>query len=288
MHKAKVEWWYITGQLSDDSGQRYFFQYTVFHWRKFIFRGYANHLAVTDIENGKHYFEETKRLISRKCNTVDNMLSCPGSILRLRDNHFSLSARGDSITFDLKLESKKDPVWHGEEGKISMGKPWRSKHNSYYFSYPMLRVSGSISIPDPGNINNKLNIQVNGEAWFDKQWGNFNPSSWFWTSIRFDDGDMAMLFYFPETGHREGTYMPASGEAFPFTGFTVSFFDRDGYDGTGWNVTFSDEREEYTILPELETPFQETLYGITYWEGLCKLLNENGAEVGWCVVEVNR
>jgi predicted secreted hydrolase len=165
-----------------------------------------------------------------------------------------------------------------------MGDNSDQKKDSYYYSFPYLVIKGVMTLPDPDEPGVMKEVKVSGEAWFDKQWGNFKPVTWYWSSVRFNDGDRAMLFYFPEQEHKEGTYIPEDKEAYPFVDFTVeSFEEKDSY--LKWTVYFSNRQAEYTIVPYLDIPFQSTRLGITYWEGMCRLLDENGQEAGWCVLE---
>ena len=47
-HAAPVEWWYFTGHLFTDAGDRYGFEFVVFKAHQGGITGYASHFAITD------------------------------------------------------------------------------------------------------------------------------------------------------------------------------------------------------------------------------------------------
>jgi len=137
--------------------------------------------------------------------------------------------------------------------------------------------------------NTITNIQVSGEGWFDKQWGNFKMLPWHWFSLRFDDGESIMLFNFLESGQRDGTYIPKDGIARPLQDFSAipdTIQENSSEIGMIWKVSLPIKDSIYFIEPVLRLPYQKTRFGITYWEGLCRLLDRNGKSKGWCVAEV--
>jgi predicted secreted hydrolase len=288
IHKAGTEWWYLSGMLTDEEGHGYFFQYTLFHGVRLTMRGYSIHIALTDLDAEKHYFEEIKNIPSGKCTIQEHNILCPNTSLRLFDDSITLLVQNDSIGFDLSMKILREPHWHGDNGVITMGDTTDRKQDSYYYSFPELAVTGQLTLPDAGIQGEMISVNVVGDAWLDKQWGNFNATPWFWSSIRFNDGDRAMLFYFPENGHKEGTLFAKDGKVIPFTGFDVDPVDSGQQNFDKWDVFFSDKQVEYTIKPYLNIPFQSSLLGITYWEGLCRLFDDKGNDAGWCVVEITR
>ena len=288
MHKAGVEWWYLSGKVADSTGHVYFFQYTLFHGMRLTFQGHSVHLAVSDLDNGRHYFEEENYVPSGKISTSSSLIRCQNSFIERNGDSIHLFARGDSTGLDLSMEILQDAIWHGSHGMISMGDTSDRGQDSYYYSFPSLSVNGTLSLPDPGDPGRWREIHVTGDAWFDKQWGDFKPVPWVWASVRFNDGGRAMLFYFPGSGHKEGTLIPTDGRAAAFTAFSVETVEDNGNGAMKWKVNLHGQQAGFFLEPYLDIPFHATRFGITYWEGLCRLLDENGNEEGWAVVEVNR
>jgi predicted secreted hydrolase len=246
MHKTKVEWWYASGRLTDVDGHDYFFQYTLFQGVLLNFRGYSRHLSITDLDLGKHYFEEKNTIPSGKCKSSHSLIDCRHSSLELLQDSILLDAQGDSLGFDISMKILRDPIWHGSDRVVSMGDPADPKQDSYYYSFPCLEVQGAIEIPDPDHPGKMKSIKVSGDAWIDKQWGRFKPVSWTWFSIRFPDGDRAMLYHFAGKGHMEGPYIPLDKDEYPFTGFEViTNGEKEG--NLSWNVEFHN-RGLYILL----------------------------------------
>ena len=64
----------------------------------------------------------------------------------------------------LSLKEEKPPVLHQGAGLVNLGEA----AESYYYSRPRPIVSGTISVC-------AREVPVTGSAWFDHQWGNFDP-----------------------------------------------------------------------------------------------------------------
>jgi predicted secreted hydrolase len=129
---------------------------------------------------------------------------------------------------------------------------------------------------------------VSGWSWFDRQWGTFQQKGWDWFSLRFFDGDRIMLFCFPKTGHREGTWVRADGTASAIPDFDYSvesWLKRGGQRyGLGWRLELPVNGGNYRVEPLYSKDFNPNPAN-DYWEGLCRLLDENGNLAGYCVAE---
>jgi predicted secreted hydrolase len=285
IHNANVEWWYLTGSLQDDSGRLFFFQFTIFHGIRHHFRGHSTHLAITDLNNQTHYFIEEKRAPSGQLKSLQPYLVADNhSSLRLDGDRIWLQTQLDSIGMKLQFTINTSEVWHGSEGIISMGDPADEKQNSYYFSFPDLSVTGEIFIP---GIEEPVVI-TSGEAWFDKQWGNFRDAPWHWFSLRLDNGDRIMLFDFPESGYQTGTYTSGDSSRL-IKGFelsTDSLRDPCNRLPSSWFIRLPESGQSFLLEPAIPVPCNRMRSGKEYWEGLCKLNNLNGRQIGWGVAEL--
>jgi len=291
MHDSKTEWCYFSGVLNDNDSNLYFFQYTLFRGVRHNFQGFAIHTALTDLTTGKHYFEEITYAPSRKCRSVDEQIICPNSIVKHGEDSLSFIVDGEVINMELFFDIPEKTVWHGDDGIVMIGDPDVLKQRAYYLSYPVLKVDGQIALSVEEEPGNKMNIPVKGQAWFDKTWGNFKIVPWQWFSLRFDDGDRVMLYYFPGTGHKEGTFIPKDGKAYTFSDFSVvsdTIHEISQDIEMAWKVSIPVKEKDYIIEPVIISPYQKSRLGITYWEGLCWLVDANGDRKGWCVVEVTR
>jgi predicted secreted hydrolase len=289
-HKVKVEWWYASGYLKDKEENLYFYQFTIFHGVKMGLEGYITHVAVSDYSNDKRYFSDQNHFKKKYCRFNENIINCGNhSMMRYYDNLFLTS---ETAYFDLELKLNPDPpvVWHGEDGIISMGYPEKPGENSFYYSYPSMLTTGKLVLR--GDQGDEKEITVTGNTWFDRQWGNFKNTTWNWFSLRFADGDNIMLFHFPDTGHKEATYIHANNDVEYFHEFTSkadsSILVGKSEIGLKWSISIPYKDNHYTIIPLGKNDLNESHIGITYWEGLFYLLNADGEEVGYCVAEISR
>ncbi len=295
-HPGVVEWWYLTSVLegagNGDAGGPYLVQFTIF---RFDFRSgpvHMLHLACTDYASGRHLFEQHLSLHDRGAFAEDHRIVYGGSSIELRPDFLRAVGSGRKIAFDLTFRISEPPVWHGRDGLISMGHPKDREQGSYYYSFVRLQTSGWLAIPARGRGGAKglagARQEVSGWSWFDRQWGRFQERGWDWFSLRFFDGDRVMLFCFPKTGHREGTWVRSDGAASDIADFdyTVERWLRHGgrrY-GLGWRLELPVKGGSYRVEPLRLGDFNLNPAN-DYWEGLCRLLDGKGNLVGYCVAE---
>ncbi len=288
--ESRIEWWYFSGLLTDDHSKHYFFQYTLFSWDRFGIKGFAQHKVLTDLTTGEHHFEENKYHGHRKLNFDNGLINIPGTTIRYDNEIIKLNSSGKTIDLELIMEISDRNICHGKNSIISMGESDNSLQDSYYFSNTDIKVKGEISMDDK-KINSGNRISVKGSAWFDRQWGNFEMIPWQWFSIHFNDGDVAMLYYFPETGHKEGTLITKDGNVKSLSDYEILPDIKSGRKRNhkmNWKVFLPFRDGCFSIIPACLTPYHRTLYVINYWEGLCWLFDEDGNKIGWCVAEVVR
>ena len=103
---------------------------------------------------------------------------------------------------------------------------------------------------------------MTGQAWVDRQWGDWNVKAWEWSSLRFDNGARVNLYSFGNslengTAHLVGTYQKPDGSLQWFDDFTVK---QNGYTklpngdwvSFGWSYDFPIDIEgskHYTLVP---------------------------------------
>lgn len=290
MHHAKTEWWYFTGILKAVEGKSYFFQYTLFKGILWGVQGFSTHIALTDLETGKHFFEERNFMPSGKCKSSDKVIDCPNSILGFKKNVITCSFQGDSLDFHIVFDTLGFPAWHGTDGVIIIGDTTNPRQESYYFSYPSLSGSGKLNIKASSKDETDLKLDVEAEAWFDKQWGNFKRVAWDWFSLRFDNGDRLMLTSYPGHQHHEGTYLFADGRVERLNDFQLIAAHKEKRDmsNASWTIAVPDDKYVYSIRPVVDIPFHKSRFGAYYWEGICSITNEKGKKLGYAVVEIAR
>ena len=198
----KSQWWYFTGHLTASDGRKFGFEFTVFvvnlnktnYKSKFgLNRIYISHLAITDIDNKKYYFEDDTLRGSHNDALADSDRlfvkvfddSISGSIEK-----FFLKGKASNFSFDLELIPIKKPILNGENGysnKIS----GCEECASLYFSITRLKTRGVVEL-------NGQKHRVNGESWFDREinsdYKTDKLKGWDWFSLMLDDGTELVIY----------------------------------------------------------------------------------------------
>ncbi len=218
----RIEWWYLTATLSDDEGNPYGVQWTLFRsalqpeegkgWQSpQLWMGHAGLTTRND-----HYFDERiSRGGVRQAGVkpepfsawIDDweMTGHPGQGL----SNLDLSARGHDFRYDLKLHTTNPLVFHGDNGysvKSAAGQA------SYYYSQPAYQVSGVLHLPDGP-------VTVSGKGWLDREWSSqpLSPdqSGWDWFSLTFDSGARMMGFRLRDSGngYTSATWIHPDGQS---------------------------------------------------------------------------
>lgn len=206
----RIEWWYVTANLTDGTGARYGAQWTLFRQATApndTGEGWANrqvwmgHCAVTSAT--AHRFAET---FSRGGVGTSGVESSPvhawiddwslrggDAFDPQRISPLAMNARGDGFAVALELTADQPLVLQGNAGYSRKSERGQA---SYYYSQPFYRASGHLVIGD-------ATIEVSGQAWLDREWSSQPLASeqkgWDWLSLHLDSGDKAMLFRLRQT-----------------------------------------------------------------------------------------
>jgi len=219
----QTEWWYYTGNLESENGDRFGYQLTIFRravrpemerierdsaWA--ADQIYMGHFAISDASAGKHYAFER---FSRGAAGLAGAQSDPyqvwlenWQVSQLSEDQYRLTAEQDGIRLDLILDDLKGPTLHGEEGYSQKGP--EKGNASHYYSQTRLETSGSIQT-DSGSY------QVSGLSWKDHEFStralSSNQVGWDWFSIQLDDGSDLMVF---QIRREDGSVDPFSSGSF--------------------------------------------------------------------------
>ena len=163
-HDVNVEWWYFTGHLFTEEGDRYGFEYVTFRARDGNLEGYVSHFAITD--NPRRQFHYGQRLrgaagVAGDAAVLD--LNLDGWTMRGGDGEFALAADMPGYAMRLDVETTKPAALHDGDGYIDYG----NGTASYYYSWTRMAVTGELDLGQGWR-------QVSGEAWMDHQWGDFD------------------------------------------------------------------------------------------------------------------
>ncbi|HLL49364.1 MAG TPA: lipocalin-like domain-containing protein [Thermomicrobiales bacterium] len=186
-HDSTIEWWYFTGHLFTDDGERYGFEYVTFRAREGSLEGYVSHFAVTDNPNGKFNFDQRIQGaagVSGDAAPLDIDLN--GWTMQGGDGRFDLAADMPAYAVRLEVATTKPAALHDGDGYIDYG----NGTASYYYSWTRMDVSGTLDLGQGP-------LPVSGEAWMDHQWGDFETfedGGWDWFAVQLEDGTDVMLY----------------------------------------------------------------------------------------------
>ena len=217
----KTEWWYYTGQLETDGGQRYGYQVTFF---RFGLRDrqkqtaaaplfsdlYMAHFALSDIAGKKLLFRERiNRSIAGNAGVRGIAGKASGSGVGDKagaatdrylvwnedwqvtgdERHHAIQVNERSTRLRLSLNSLKAPVLHGLNGLSQKGAG--EGRASYYYSLTRMQTDGELTI-------NGKKEKVRGFTWMDHEFGSNqlrdDQVGWDWFSIRLDNNTELMLY----------------------------------------------------------------------------------------------
>jgi predicted secreted hydrolase len=292
----KTEWWYATGNLTDEQGHEYGFQLTFF--RQGIHPGKKPtgssrfrvmdlpfaHFAFTDV-SGKtfRYYQRSSRgafgeagfgtpdKAGSRMAWMENWL-----LEQLSDGSFHLKSEGVTEagverSVDLILTQDRPPLIHGANG-ISP-KSSTPGHASHYYSLTRLRASGSVTLDGKQH-------RVKGLVWFDHEWATNSLESgeagWDWSGLHLSNGDDLMLF---RIRNSEGKTAFLSGTLRNQQGLVTDLHDLEITPQGNWKsphtgglypaiieVSIPSQKLTLSLTPKLKDQ-ELVLSPFAYWEG---------------------
>jgi predicted secreted hydrolase len=296
-HHRLTEWWYYTGHLHDSAGHRFGFEFVVFRAERGSFPvAWASHLAVTD-EGGKRFIyaqrsevgpQVDRRAADGIADGFDFGVTAPGgdsaAIWTMTgsngtDRLAAATAPGEArptdvpVSLRLDLRSTKPAALHDRDGWIAFG----AAGGSYYYSRTRMNATGELRLAGES-------FGVDGEAWFDHQWGDFiavGGGGWDWFALNLDDGTDLTLSLVRD---RDGSYPLVYGTEVTADGRT-RHLDRDAFRvevtghwtspataatyPAGWRISIPSDRLVVDLTPALAAQELDTraTSGVVYWEG---------------------
>jgi len=274
----RIEWWYLTANLTGSDGVSYGLQWTLFRSALAPEEGqgwqapqiWFGHAAVTTPED--HYVAER---FARGGIGQAGVEAAPFAAWiddwEMSGETFdalTLSASGPDFAYDVSLNAQGPLVFHGDQGysvKSAQGQA------SYYYSQPHLALEGTLTLPDG-------DVSVMGNAWLDREWSSqplaADQTGWDWFSLSFDSGEKLMGFRLRQTDGTDfssGTWMAVDGEttalrdgelvATPLEQSDVA----DRSIPTRWRVEVADKGVDVTV--GALNPNAWMALSIAYWEG---------------------
>jgi predicted secreted hydrolase len=308
----QTEWWYYTGNLAGEDGQRYGFQFTVFRrglsaqdvpagsseWRSNDL--FMAHFTLTDVA-GEQFFHEER--FSRGGADLAGATIDPIYRVWLENwqvaaenedaTQTRITAEGDGFGVDLALTQTKPPALQGSGGLSA--KSDEAGNASHYYSLTHLLTEGTVTIDGQS-------FAVEGTAWKDHEFSTSalgeNALGWDWFGLQLDDDRELMVGQIRQTDggkdpffggllvNPDGTtrYLPAESFAIEVTGDWASPHTGAIYP-SGWVITIDIGEAEPLVLTLTPLLADQELHGggIAYWEGAVRI---SGGATGYGYAEL--
>jgi predicted secreted hydrolase len=281
----RIEWWYVTANLTDAGGAAYGAQWTLF--RQALApaaqeEGWANqqiwmaHAAVTRADT--HRTSETfARGGVGQAGVGTEPFQAWIDSWAMRGSEqtnaktlspLELAASGKDFAYSFHLEADRPLVLQGDGG---YSKKSEREQASYYYSQPFFKVSGRLAIDDK-------TVDVTGQAWMDREWSSQplapDQNGWDWFALHFTSGEKLMLYRMRQTsGHdyASGTWILPDASTRTLTPADVKMTPKSPIDIEGhrlpvqWNITIPSLSLAIETIPVNPRAWMGTSFA--YWEG---------------------
>ena len=273
----RIEWWYLTANLTDEHGTDYGLQWTLFRTALATddTEGWSSpqlwmgHAAVTTPD--AHFVSErlARGGIGQAGVEADPFVAWIDDWQLAGDDfdHLRMTASGSNFAYDVNLSTEASLIFHGDNGYSVKSADGQA---SYYYSQPFYAVEGVLTLPEG-------DVAVTGQAWLDREWSSQplseDQTGWDWFSLSLDTGKL-MGFRLRQTDgdyYTAATWISPDGETttYPDGAFqaepieTTAVNDHDV--PTGWAVTLPDRGVDVEVTALNPQSWMTTL--IPYWEG---------------------
>lgn len=280
----RIEWWYLTANLTGADGRDYGIQWTLFRnaltpngegdgWQSA--QAWMGHAGLTTPE-AHHSAERLARGGIGQAGVVETPFEAwiddwhMTSVGAPGDDPLSaldLAASGTDFAYRLTLTADGPLVLHGDGGYSVKSEQGQA---SRYYSQPFYRVAGTLSLPDG-------TVEVTGQAWLDREWSSqpltAEQSGWDWVSLHFEDGSKLMGFRLrgPDDAYTVGTWIGPDGRAEPLPTGALSMTVADRAEVAGravpvrWRIALPAKEIDITVAALNDNSWMDT--AVAYWEG---------------------
>lgn len=295
----RLEWWYVTGWLTDELSKISGFQVTFFRTRP-VDTGanpsrfapsqvFIAHVALADPQRGRLLQDE------RIARGAFGIAAAAEGGMRVTLDRWRLEREGNALrarvaarelTLDLTFASELPPLLHGEGGFSRKGLAPDSA--SYYYSLTNLAVRGKVTTANG-------TARVTGSAWLDHEWSSAQleaaASGWDWIGINLDDGGALMVYRIRSETRANywstATVRRADGSVRQFSPQQIAWLPRREWRSTrsgamypvSWNVRVDELVVRIEPLMDDQELDAQTTTGTIYWEGAVTA-QVDGREIG--------
>jgi predicted secreted hydrolase len=281
----RIEWWYLTANLTDTSGTAYGVQWTLF--RQALQPGpqregwenqqiWMAHAAATRADT--HRFSECFARGGVGQAGVETgpfrafidawEMRGDGSTDPNRIAPLELTASAKDFSYALKLDADRPLVLQGDGGYSRKSERGQA---SYYYSQPFFKANGRLTIDDKA-------VDVSGQAWMDREWSSqplaADQTGWDWFALHLTTGDRLMLYRMRQKDGNNfisGTFISADGGTRQLGSADVAMTPKDMVEIGGrklpvqWDVAIPSHAFAIHSVPLNPRAWMGT--GFSYWEG---------------------
>jgi len=294
------EWWYVTGNLDGDNGERFGFELTFFRfsltpdgdsivnssWQ--TNQVYVAHFAITDVDAdefhvAQRYSRGSAGLAGSTADPFRVWLDDWSIESDTSGKPWRLRAHAEAFGIELELLSLKPPVLNGDGGLSQ--KSAEPGNASYYYSMSRLQSSGSVTLADK-------TYAVDGLSWLDREWSSSTLSKdqrgWDWFALQLSDGRELMFYQLRRNDgsidtHSAGTWIDVGGNANQLQNDDVSISvadywqsERGGRYPASWEISIPSMDIMLGVTPAMAD--QELITNVRYWEGAVNVAGETAGQ----------
>jgi predicted secreted hydrolase len=290
----RIEWWYLTANLTDAAGQAYGVQWTLF--RQAMAAGapgdgwatpqiWMGHAAVTS--SATHHSAETfaRGGIGQAGVTATPFrawidaweMSALDGFDALRIAPLDVSASSSDFSYRLRLEAQQPLVLQGDAGYSRKSERGQA---SYYYSQPNFAAQGSLAIDGKA-------IAVTGRAWMDREFSSqplaSDQTGWDWFSLHLPDGVKLMLFRLRQkdgANYFSGNWIGADGRSEQLAPDMIAMTPTATTDVAGrklpttWRMAIASRGLQIETTPLNPQSWMATSFA--YWEGPVSFTGTHG------------
>lgn len=262
----RIEWWYLTANLTGPDGTPYGLQWTLFRSALSTQPGtgwttpqaWLGHAAVTTPDS-HHATERWARGGTGQAGVRADPFAAwiDDWVLKGPLDAPTLTASGPDFAYSADLTANGPLILHGDAGYSVKSAEGQASH---YYSQPHYTVVGNLTLP-------KGDIPVIGTAWLDREWSSQPLSArqegWDWVALTFDSGARMMAFRLRgDTDFTSGTWIE-NGVGTPFA--TIQMTPSADIPPTTWRLRLPERDVDVTVVavnPDAWMPLSTA-----YWEG---------------------
>jgi predicted secreted hydrolase len=273
----RIEWWYVTANLTGADGTDYGLQWTLFRsalsplgggegWDSAQF--WMGHAAVTTPDS--HYATER---FARGGIGQAGVTAAPFSAW-IDDWRMTgietgrLTASGPDFAYDLAFATDRPFVPQGKNGFSVKSTAGQASH---YYSQPFYEVTGTLDLPGGP-------VAVTGTAWLDREWSSQpltdDQTGWDWFSLHFDTGEKLMGYRLRsnrDPAYTVATWIDPDGTPSPYAqgALTATPLNETRVAGrdipTRWRLVLPARGLDITVAALNPDSWMDT--AVSYWEG---------------------